>query len=203
MISYLSGRLIEKESNTAIIDVGGVGYETTISSATFYELGETGTNISLRIYTYVREDTLQLFGFKTLKERALFLKLITVSGIGPKLAVTMLSEMGVDDIARAIQTGNIAHLTSIPGVGKKTAERLLVELRDKLSDITIGEISEKTVSAAPNEELENFDDALSALVNLGYKQNVASKVLKQAMREGDRMSVQELLRRSLQLLTNS
>lgn len=203
MISYLSGRLIEKGSNTVIIDVGGVGYETTISSATFYELGETGANISLRIYTYVREDTLQLFGFKTLKERALFLKLITVSGIGPKLAVTMLSEMGVDDIVRAIQTSNIAHLTSIPGVGRKTAERLLVELRDKLSDITIDEISEKAIGTTSNEELGNFDDALSALVNLGYKQNVASKVLKQAMREGGRMSVQKLLRRSLQLLTNS
>lgn len=201
MIAYLSGKLKEKEANTAIIDVGGVGYQATIPLSTFYELGEIETDVSLRIYTYVREDTLQLFGFKTARERTLFLKLITVSGIGPKLGITMLSGMSADEIIGAIQTDNLVHLTSIPGVGKKTAERLVVELRDKLSEIAIDETS-GPVDATSSNGLGSkiHDDALSALVNLGYQQNAASKAVRKAIQEGTEMSVQTLLRRSLQLL---
>ena len=135
MIAYLSGKIIEKEANTVIIDVSGIGYEATIPLSTFYELGEVGEEVSLRIFTYVREDTLQLFGFNTLQERELFLKLITVSGIGPKVGISMLSGMNSDEIIAAIRTDNLARLTSIPGIGKKTAERMVIELRDKVADL--------------------------------------------------------------------
>ena len=202
MISYLSGKLIEKEANTAIIDVSGVGYEATIPLSTFYELGDVETDVSLRIYTYVREDTLQLFGFKTNRERALFLKLITVSGIGPKLAITMLSGMSADEIVGAIKTDNLAHLTSIPGVGKKTAERLVIELRDKLDAIGVSDLN-AAISGGNDAAFsgnEVYEDALSALVNLGYQQKPAAIALKKAMEDGEEMSVQKLLRKSLQSL---
>ncbi len=201
MISYLSGKLIEKEANTAIIDVGGVGYEAIIPLSTFYELDEIDSDVSLRIYTYVREDTLQLFGFKTNRERSLFLKLITVSGIGPKLAITMLSGMSADEIVGAIKIDNLVHLTTIPGVGKKTAERLVIELRDKLDGIGAGTKAMAVgdeAAATPGNEI--YDDALSALVNLGYQQKAASKALKKSIDRGEEMSVQKLLRRSLQFL---
>ncbi|MEZ5345094.1 MAG: Holliday junction branch migration protein RuvA [Pyrinomonadaceae bacterium] len=205
MISYLSGKLIEKEANTAIVDVGGVGYEATIPLSTFYELGEIDSEVSLRIYTYVREDALQLYGFKTNRERALFLKLITISGIGPKLAITMLSGMSADEIVGAITTDNIAHLSSIPGIGKKTAERLVIELRDKLDAVGIVDLS-AAVSNSGAESLsgnEVYEDALSALINLGYQQKAAEQALKSAADEGTEMSVQKLLRRSLQLLAKN
>lgn len=205
MISYLSGKLIEKEANTVIIDVSGVGYEATIPLSTFYELGEIDSDVSLRIYTYVREDALQLFGFETNRERALFLKLITISGIGPKLAITMLSGMSADEIVGAIRTDNIAHLSSIPGIGKKTAERLVIELRDKLDAIGVVDlnagVSNPDTSSASGSEV--YDDALSALVNLGYQPKAAEQALRKAVEDGSDISVQKLLRRSLQLLAKN
>jgi Holliday junction DNA helicase RuvA len=202
MIAYLSGKLLEKQATAVIVDVGGIGYEVTIPLSTFYELGEVGDEIQLRIYTHVREDALQLFGFKTERERQLYLKLISVQGIGAKSGVTMLSGMSADEIIVAIRTDNLARLTSIPGVGKKTAERLVIELRDKLNDISSGAIQESLAAggqqAVPADAV--YDDALSALVNLGYQRNAAEKTLKQAVQEGTEMSVQKLLRRSLQLL---
>ncbi len=201
MIAYLKGKLLEKEANSLILDVGGVGYDVTIPLSTFYELGETGEDIELRIYTYVREDSLQLFGFRTLRERALFLKLITVSGIGPKLAITMLSGMSADEIIVAVRTDNLARLTSIPGVGKKTAERLVIELRDKLNEISSASVEERAAASnAPTSVDAVYDDALSALINLGYQRNAAEKALKQAVQDGTEMSVQKLLRKSLQQL---
>ena len=203
MIAYLSGKILEKEANSVIIDVGGIGYEATIPLSTFYELGEIGDEVSLRIFTYVREDTLQLFGFNTLQERELFLKLITVSGIGPKVGISMLSGMNADEIIAAIRTDNLARLTSIPGIGKKTAERLVIELRDKVADlmaVSTDGISTPTSKDAAVSTNEIYDDAISALVNLGYQQNAAEKALKKAIQEGTEMSVQKLLRRSLQLL---
>src|SRR3954453_13363656 len=128
MIAYLSGKLIEKQANTAIVDVGGVGYEISIPLSTFYELGEVGSDVQLRIYTHVREDAIQLFGFKTLRERELYLRLISVQGVGAKSGITMLSGMGADEIILAIRTDNVARLITIPGVGRKTAERLVIEL---------------------------------------------------------------------------
>jgi holliday junction DNA helicase RuvA len=202
MIAYLSGKLLEKQATAVIVDVGGIGYEVTIPLSTFYELGEVGDDVQLRIYTHVREDALQLFGFKTEREKQLYLKLISVQGIGAKSGVTMLSGMSADEIIVAIRTDNLARLTSIPGVGKKTAERLVIELRDKLNDISSGAVQE-TLSATGQQTVPAdavYEDALSALTNLGYQRNAAEKTLKQAVQEGTEMSVQKLLRRSLQLL---
>ncbi|HQU85663.1 MAG TPA: Holliday junction branch migration protein RuvA [Pyrinomonadaceae bacterium] len=202
MIAYLSGILLEKQANTVIIDVNGVGYEVTIPLSTFYELGEEGSPVQLRIYTHVREDALQLFGFKTEREKQLYLKLISVQGIGAKSGVTMLSGMSADEIIVAVRTDNLARLTSIPGVGKKTAERLVIELRDKLNDLSSSGSSQGNLPTSstnvPVDEV--YDDALSALLNLGYQRNAAEKALKQAVQDGTEMSVQKLLRKSLQLL---
>ncbi|MDQ3180277.1 MAG: Holliday junction branch migration protein RuvA [Acidobacteriota bacterium] len=201
MIAYLSGKLLEKEANTVIVDVNGIGYNVMIPLSTFYDLGEIGEDVSLRIFTYVREDTLQLFGFNTIRERELFLLLISVSGIGPKSAITALSGMSADEIIGAIRQNNLARLNSIPGVGKKTAERLVIELRDKIVKLSAVASEEMKAEGIPQASGDTvYDDALSALTNLGYHYNAAEKALKQAMQEGIEMSVQKLLRRSLQLL---
>lgn len=203
MIAALTGKLIEKDANSVVIDAGGVGYEVTIPLSTFYLLGEPGAEVSLRIYTYVREDTLQLFGFSSAAERTLFLKLIAVSGIGPRLAVSMLSGMSPDEIVAAIRTDNLAALTSVPGVGKKTAERMVIELRDKIADIAPAEAAKAATATGSDAEPDAFEDALSALINLGYKPKAAERELRKAMREGTEMSVQKLLKRSLQLLAGN
>src|SRR3982750_754793 len=170
MIAFLSGKLLEKQANTAIVDVGGVGYEVSIPLSTFYELGEIGSEVQLRIYTHVREDAIQLFGFKTLRERSLYLRLISVQGVGAKSGITMLSGMSADEIITAIRTDNIARLTSIPGVGKKTAERMVIELRDKVGEMAATAAAGAQAStAATASGGDAFDDALSALVNLGYQ----------------------------------
>jgi Holliday junction DNA helicase RuvA len=203
MIAYLSGKLLEKQATAVIVDVGGVGYEVTIPLSTFYELGEVGADIQLRIYTHVREDAIQLYGFRTLRERELYLKLISVQGIGAKSGISMLSGMSAEEIVTAIRTDNLARLTSIPGVGKKTAERMVIELRDKLNEFTAQSTQERIAAGVKPTELPAdavFDDALSALVNLGYQRNAAEKVLNQAVKDGTEVSVQKLLRKSLQLL---
>ena len=201
MIAYLAGKLLEKEANTVIVDVGGVGYEVVIPLSTFYELGDVGTDVSLRIYTHVREDALQLFGFKSIRERELFLNLIGVSGIGPKMAITALSGMSADEIIAAIRTNNLVRLNSIPGVGKKTAERIVIELRDKVVKLAVaGSDETRTEDTAGLSGDSIYDDSISALVNLGYQRAAAEKALKQAMQEGTDISVQKLLRRSLQIL---
>ncbi len=200
MIAYLSGKLLEKQPGTVIIDVGGVGYEVSIPLSTFYELGETASDVSLRIYTHVREDAIQLYGFKTLRERDLFLRLISVQGVGAKLGIAMLSGMSADDIVMAIRTDDLARLTGIPGVGRKTAERLVIDLRDKVGELS-GDARSAVDDARPTLPKDAvFDDALSALVNLGYQRNSAEKALNQAAKEGTEISVQKLLRRSLQIL---
>ncbi len=199
MIAYLSGKLLEKQANTAIIDVGGVGYEVSIPLSTFYELGEIGSDVNLRIYTNVREDAIQLFGFKTLRERELYLQLISVQGIGAKSGITMLSGMSADEIITAIRSNDLARLTSIPGVGKKTAERLVIELRDKVGSVSgSAPLDAESKTAMPTDAV--FEDALSALINLGYQRNLAEKALNQAAQEGTEISVQKLLRRALQVL---
>ena len=201
MIAYLTGKLLEKQATSVIVDVGGVGYEVTIPLSTFYELGEPGEAVELRVYTHVREDALALFGFKTVREKELFLHLISVSGIGPKSAITALSGMSADEIISAIRQNNLARLNSIPGVGRKTAERLVIELRDKiakLAGLASEEMKSQGIPQASGDAV--YDDAVSALVNLGYQRGAAEKALKQAMQEGTELSVQKLLRRSLQLL---
>jgi Holliday junction DNA helicase RuvA len=204
MIAHLSGTLLVKQTNTVIVDVGGVGYEVTIPLSTFYDLEDTDAPVALRIYTHVREDTLQLYGFKTARERELFLRLISVSGIGPKLGITMLSGMSADEIIASIRSNNLARLTSIPGVGKKTAERLVIELRDKISALSSPALEEefatRTGAGAPATEDAMRDDALSALLNLGYQKAPAEKAVTAAMQEGGDLSVEVILRRSLRLL---
>src|ERR687883_362079 len=169
MIAHLSGTLRAKHATSVIVDVAGVGYEVTIPVTTFYDLGETGTNVRLRIYTHVREEALQLFGFRTERERELFTLLISVSGIGPKSAVAMLSGMSADEIVTAIRTNNYARLTSIPGVGRKTAERLVIELRDKMAALS-GPALEEQVAAGAAGAAQSEDalreDTLAALMQL-------------------------------------
>jgi holliday junction DNA helicase RuvA len=205
MIAHLSGTLLAKEATGVILDVGGVGYEVTIPFSTFYEMEEPGAQIQLRIYTHVREDALQLYGFRTGRERELFLRLISVSGIGPKLGITMLSGMSADEIITAIRTNNLARLTSIPGVGKKTAERLVIELRDKISALSSPALDEQLAAgvgtSAPLTEDVLREDTLSALVNLGYQRAAAEKAITTAISEGGELSVELLLRRSLRTLS--
>jgi Holliday junction DNA helicase RuvA len=203
MIAYLSGTLLAKHANTVILDVGGVGYEVTIPLSTFYDLEDAGANVALRIYTHVREEALQLYGFKTMRERELFLKLITVSGIGPKLGITMLSGMSADEIIASIRTNNLARLTSIPGVGRKIAERLCIELRDKIAALSSPALEEEfgaKAGASPSTEDAVREDALSALLNLEYPRASAEKAITAAIQEGGDLSVEIILRRALRLL---
>lgn len=199
MIAFLAGKLMEKQANSVIVDVGGVGYDVSIPLSTFYELGEVGSDVQLRIYTNVREDAIQLFGFRTIRERDIYLKLISVQGIGPKSGIAMLSGMNADEIVAAIRTENLAKLTAIPGVGRKTAERLVVELRDKINDLASGFSADASMAAAASIGADNvFDDALSALMNLGYQKNAAEKALLQARQDGVEPSVQKMLKAALQ-----
>jgi len=201
MIGYLSGKLIDKSANSVIIDVAGVGYEVAIPLSTFYEIGEVGDAVDLRIYTNVREDAIQLFGFKTQREKDLYLKLISVQGVGAKSGITMLSGMSADEIIAALRTENLAKLTSIPGVGRKTAERLVIELRDKVTELAAGVSAAASMNAAEGVGSEGvYDDALSALVNLGYQKAAAEKALQQVRQEGVEQNVQKLLRAALQRL---
>jgi Holliday junction DNA helicase RuvA len=188
-----------------ILDVAGVGYEVTIPVSTFYDLEDAGSNVQLRIYTHVREDALQLYGFKTARERELFLRLISVSGIGPRLGITLLSGMSADEMIASIRTNNLARLTLIPGVGRKTAERLVMELRDKVASLSSAELEEelgaKTETGAPVLTEDSMrGDVLSALLNLGYQRNAAEKAVTAAIDEGGDISVELILRRSLRKL---
>jgi Holliday junction DNA helicase RuvA len=200
MIAYLSGKLLEKSANSVIVDVGGVGYDVSIPLSTFYELGEVGENVQLRIYTHVREDAIQLFGFSSERERDLYLKLISVQGVGAKSGITMLSGMNADEIIAAIQSDNLAKLTAIPGVGRKTAERLVIELRDKVGELAASAAAAPGSGPKPAGESDAFDDALSALVNLGYQRNAAEKAIQDIRREGADQNVQKILRSALQRL---
>src|SRR5215208_855431 len=204
MIAHLSGTLLSKQATSVIVDVSGVGYEVTIPLSTFYDLEEPGSSVKLRIYTHVREDTLQLYGFKTARERELFMRLISVSGIGPRLGITLLSGMSADEMIASIRTNNLARLTLIPGVGRKTAERLVMELRDKVATLSSAELEEEfgakpEVSAQSNEDTVRAD-ALSALVNLGYQRSPAEKAIDAALNEGGDITVESVLRRSLKKL---
>ena len=169
MIAHLRGKLISKHPNQAIVEACGVGYDVTISVPTFSELPALTTEVSFFIHTHVREDALALFGFLRAQEKQLFEKLLSVSGIGPKLAITILSGMAADAMVAAIKSNNVASLTRIPGIGKKTAERMVLELRDKLDAFGV---APETVAASPVEE-----DVISALVNLGYQRPMAERAL--------------------------
>jgi len=174
MIAHLRGRLFAKDPGHVIVEAGGVGYEVIISVPTFTALPAEGAEVSLHVYTQVREDILALYGFLDLKEKRLFERLITVSGVGPRLAVTILSGLSPERTVNAIRAQDHATLTHIPGVGKKLAERLVVELKDKLEDMAVAPAA--VVSAGPAAE-----DVLSALTNLGYQRPAAQKAIETAV----------------------
>jgi holliday junction DNA helicase RuvA len=173
MIAHLRGRLLEKRPNHVVVETGGVGYEVAISVPTFSSLPAAGSEVALHIYTHVREDLIALYGFLRPAEKQLFEKLIAVSGIGPKLAITALSGMPADELTEAIRSNDVGRLTRVPGIGRKTAERLVLELRDKLPFPGTGEIA-----LPPGTAVE--EDVLSALLNLGYPRAAAEKAVSAA-----------------------
>jgi holliday junction DNA helicase RuvA len=204
MIAHLSGRLLSKEPNTVIVDVSGVGYEVNIPLSTFYELENEGSDVKLRIYTHVKEDALQLYGFKTTRERELFINFISVSGIGPKLGIALLSGMSADELIASIKSNNLARLTLIPGVGRKTAERLIVDLREKMTALAASQVSEDagtgTEAPIPSSEDDVRSQALSGLLNLGYQKSAAEKAIDSVLREDGESTVESVLRRGLRKL---
>ena len=196
MIAQLRGTLGDKRPNQVLVDVGGVGYLVHIPLSTFYALGELHSNVTLLIHTQVREDAIALYGFLSAREKHLFELLISASGVGPVLALKILSGMSVDDLVPAVRSGDLARLTRIPGVGRKTAERMIVELRDKLAAMEIPEDARRPVATTGIS-----GDVVSALLNLGYDQHAAEKAVERA----ERMALPKHLRRycaaSLQQLT--
>ncbi|HYW44829.1 MAG TPA: Holliday junction branch migration protein RuvA [Bryobacteraceae bacterium] len=197
MIALLRGVLFEKHPNQAIVETGGVGYDVTIPVSTFTHLPEAGAEVRLRIHTHVREDALALYGFLTQDEKALFEKLIGVSGIGPKLAVTILSGLAAPDLIRAIGRGEVDRLVRIPGIGKKTAERMVLELRDKLPAIS-GE--EPAAASGPAALSAVEQDVLSALLNLGCGRPQADAAVRKAKAAGAPSDFEPLFRRALELV---
>ena len=191
MIAHLRGRLLTKRPNQAIVEAGGVGYDVTISVPTFSDLPGAGSEVALHIHTHVREDQIALYGFLRPEEKQLFEKLITVSGIGPKLAITILSGMAADEMVGAIRGNDIARLTRIPGIGKKTAERMVLELRDKLPPAGVGEVPAAPTMTAMEE------DVLSALVNLGYQRPAAERALASVAKNAKGESFEVMFREAL------
>jgi len=179
VIAYLRGRLFEKHPNRIVIDVNGVGYDVFVPLSTFYGLGDPGSDIAVRIHTHVREDALTLYGFATRLEQELFERLIGVSGIGPKLALAVLSGIEPIELIRAIERGDVARLTAIPGVGKKTSERIVLELKDRLPRAQVAAVA---AGAGVPEAPALRDDVLSALVNLGYHRPLAEKAVDAAIK---------------------
>ncbi len=178
MIAHLRGKLLAKHPNQVVVETGGVGYEVNISVPTFSDLPATGSEVALHIYTHVREDLIALYGFLRPAEKLLFEKLMTVGGIGAKLAITILSGMAADEMAGAIRGNDVARLTRIPGIGKKTAERMVLELRDKLPPA-----AGPSVPATPAMNATE-EDVLSALVNLGYQRSAAEKAMAGVVKTG-------------------
>jgi Holliday junction DNA helicase RuvA len=195
MIGSLRGKLIDKRPSTVLVDVGGVGYQVQIPLSTFAALGALGSETTLLIHTHVREDQFNLFGFFSAREKQCFELLISASGVGPSLALKILSGMGVEELVPAIRKGDLAQLVRIPGVGKKTAERIVVELRDKLAAVV-----PETGKPVTRTQLES--DVLSALVNLGYDERSVERAIEQA-RAASGTDFEKLLRDSLRILGNS
>ena len=196
MIAQLRGTLGDKRPNQVLVDVGGVGYLVHIPLSTFYALGDLHSNVTLLIHTQVREDAISLYGFLSAREKHLFELLISASGVGPVLALKILSGMSVDDLVPAVRSGDLARLTRIPGVGRKTAERMVVELRDKLAAMETREAARQPVVAAGAAA-----DVISALLNLGYEERVAESAVAAAKRETGTASFEKLLRATLTSLT--
>ena len=197
MIAQLRGRLVRKETQEAVVDVQGVGYRVTIPLSTFYRIGEPGQEVTLLTHTHVREDTLALFGFLTPTEQALFERLISVSGVGPKVAIAILSGIEAPDLVAALRASDVARLTRIPGVGKKTAERLVLELKDKVQGLAATEPEAPAAAPAGTSK----EDLVSALVHLGYSRPEAEKGVDRALKDDGAGRFEDLLRRSLRILS--
>jgi Holliday junction DNA helicase RuvA len=198
MIAHLRGTLLEKHPNLVIVDIGGVGYEVTIPVSAYSSLPATGAEVQLHIHTHVREDALLLFGFVSAADKALFEKLITVSGIGPKLAVTALGGLTAPDLAQAIREGSVEQLVRIPGVGKKTAERMVLELRDKL-DLLPG-IARAAAASARSAFNTTEEDVISALANFGVSRATAETAVTKAKSASEGNDFDGLFRRALKLV---
>lgn len=197
MIAHLKGQLAFKSPEYTIVDVNGVGYQVFTPLSTYYALPGLGQIVSLRVHTRVREDELKLFGFLTEEEQTIFQKLITINKVGPRLALGILSGMSPADLLSAVMNNDSARLSTIPGVGKKTAERLTLELKDKLADLSVG--MEHQPESAPTQGF--YNDALSALLNLGYRKPEAEKALKTIYNQnGKDASLEELIKESLNIL---
>jgi Holliday junction DNA helicase RuvA len=197
MIAFLRGRLLDKHPNRLVVDVQGVGYEVHVPLSTFYRMPETGGDVSLRVHTHVREDAISLFGFASLLELQVFERLIAISGIGPKLALAVLSGIEAAELVVAVQRGNIARLTAIPGIGKKTAERIGLELKDRLPAVVAGD-AQAAAGATDRDDLRA--DLLSALLNLGYHRTFAEKAVDAALKLPGETTFERRLKQALQEL---
>jgi holliday junction DNA helicase RuvA len=197
MIAQLRGTLADKRPNQVLVDVGGVGYLVHIPVSTFYALGDLHSNVTLLIHTQVREDAISLYGFLSSREKHLFELLISASGVGPVLALKILSGMSVDDLVPAVRAGDLVRLTRIPGVGRKTAERMVVELRDKLAAMETLETARQSLTATGGE-----NEVVFALANLGYDRSIAEKTVEAARTSGSTNDFETLLRASLHRLRN-
>ncbi|MBI3399128.1 MAG: Holliday junction branch migration protein RuvA [Deltaproteobacteria bacterium] len=199
MIAHVKGKIIHKSPESVIVDVGGVGYEVHIPLSTYYKLPETEEYVSLNTYTHIREDAMQLYGFFTQREKEIFQLLIAVSGVGPRLARNILSGIPADDLVSAVSSADIARLKAIPGIGGKTAERLVVELKDKMAAIATGQ-----GARGKGQEMCKADsissDLFSALVNLGYKGNLAEKAIEKVKQNNTNATFEVLLKESLKVL---
>jgi holliday junction DNA helicase RuvA len=200
MIGQIRGQLLRKKPNHILVDVHGVGYEVHIPLTTFYEMPGEGNEVVLKIHTHVREDALSLFGFITQREKDLFLKLISISGIGPKLGISILSGAKVEELAQAVADGNLTRLVAIPGVGRKTAERLVLELKNQITPFLLPEHVPAERGEGKSDGLQ--EDILSALVNLGYPRAGAEKALSAVIRSGEcGRTFEDLLRHTLRRLS--
>lgn len=190
MIAYLTGKIISKKPTKIILDVNGVGYLVNISISTFEKISET-ENISLFIYTSVKEDAIDLFGFSSESEKEMFELLISVNGIGPKLAQSILSGIQIDDLKQAIKTANLSRIIATPGIGRKTGERLIIELRDKVDSIA------DNLDKSLNASFEVKNDAVAALANLGYNHKNAEKIVRDILNGDPNISIEELIKKAL------
>jgi Holliday junction DNA helicase RuvA len=195
VIAHLRGRILEKHPNRLVVDVSGVGYNVFVPLSTFYGQGDPGSEIVLRVHTHVREDALALYGFATALEQDLFERLIAVGGIGPKVALAVLSGIEPSDLVRAIERGDVARLTAIPGVGKKTSERIVLELKDRLPRVQPGSAPD-----APGGTPPLRDDLLSALLNLGYHRPLAERAVDAAMKAASDAGFESTLKQALREL---
>ena len=198
MIAFLRGCVLSKQPNVLVVDVQGVGYQVHVPLSTYYGIGDEGADVALHVHTHVREDALHLFGFATTIEQELFERLITIGGIGPKLAIAVLSGIGPSELIKAVRHGDLARLTGIPGVGRKTAERMILELKDRLAHVSLAPGADGRPADAPGERQR--DDLLSALQNLGYHRPLAEKAIDTMLSSATEPSFEDGLKSALREL---